>query len=61
MWPTGRPLTIVGSEILVKTAAEGGTRSFPNVIGLYESLVIFKAEVLFDTRLGVRSTACTAI
>jgi hypothetical protein len=57
VWPTRRPLTVVASQVLVKTAAESSTRSFSDIIWFYESLVVFKATILLEKRLGFRSVA----
>src|SRR5277367_136194 len=59
MWPTRRPLTVVACKVLVKTASESSTRSISDIIGFYESLVVFKAAILLEMRLGVRSTVHT--
>jgi len=56
MWAARRPLTVVACEVLMKAAAESGTGSFSNIVRLYKSLIILKAEIFLGMGLGVRST-----
>ena len=56
MWSTGRPLTVVASEILVQTAPESGTGSLSDVVRLYKGLIILKAKIFLEMKLRVGDT-----